>query len=191
MQLWVMSDWHWKHKNIYTFTNASGVRIRERFADATEGDAYMEQRCHDLIKGPDHVWYLGDWTMFRGKHLAEEFIKFRKSLPGHWRIIPGNHDHYAMEIYIRAGFEKIRGSNMLDGLLMTHYPVHESSIGPRVLGNVHGHTHGNPDISPRHLNVCVERTNYEPIPIEEVKTRLKAKALPPTTDVNGVEVTGP
>ena len=54
-QIWLLSDWHWRHIGIYEFTNASGVRVRERFANYAEGDAYIEQRWRDLVKPSDHV----------------------------------------------------------------------------------------------------------------------------------------
>lgn len=192
-QIWLHSDWHWKHENIYTFVDASGQRIRARFANMTEGDAYIEQRIRDLVKEQDHIYYLGDLTMFRENHMAAEFVKLFKSLPGHKRLVPGNHDHLKPKWYVEAGFTKIRGSHLHDGLLMTHFPVHPSSIGFRVVGNVHGHTHQQPDLGPKYLNVSVERTDYEPIPIEEAKKRFVEKQLtqPISLDVSGHVVTGP
>ena len=177
--IFLHSDWHWRHQRIYefTYTDAYGVerRVRERFATCVEGDAYIEQRWRDLIKPQDHCWVLGDVTMFRGKHQIYEFIALFKSLPGHKRLILGNHDHYDIEVYQQAGFEKIRGSNVISGLLLTHYPVHPSSLPRRCLGNIHGHIHQQPDVSPLHLNVSVERTDYEPVPIEWALERLREK----------------
>ena len=175
---------------MYNFTNASGIRIRERFKDADEGDTYMIKGWGELIRPEDHIYHLGDVCMNRENHGAEGFVKLMQSLPGHKRLVLGNHDHLKMRWYIEAGFQKIRGSALVDGLLLTHYPVHESSIGPRAIGNVHGHTHDHPDIGPRYLNVSCERTNYEPIPIEEVKARLLAKVPAPSLDVNGHEMGG-
>ena len=178
-QLWLHSDWHWRHDNIYSFTlklpDGTERRIRERFANAAEGDAYMEQRWRDLVKPQDHVYCLGDLCMFRENHRADEFVKFFKSLPGHKRLILGNHDRLKTQWYIDAGFQKIRGSRFHDGLLLTHIPVHLSSISRRMKGNVHGHTHEKPDCSHLHLNVSVERTNYEPVPIEWVQGALAKK----------------
>lgn len=164
----------------------------------------MIQRWAELVKPQDHIYHLGDVCMNRENHGAEAFVRLIRSLPGHKRLILGNHDHLKMKWYIEAGFQKIRASSMLEGLLLTHYPVHESSIGMRAIGNVHGHTHDHPDIGSRHLNISVERTNYEPIPLEEVRARFTAKAraemiaqkgvsIPPFygTDVQGNGVTGP
>lgn len=175
-----MSDLHLWHENLYAFTytdHPTGVerRVRERFTTAAEADAYMIQRWRDLIKPSDHVWVLGDVCTHRGNHMRKEFVNLFKSLPGRKRLIPGNHDHYKTAVYVEAGFEKISGGRQLDGLLLTHYPVHPSSITFKVKGNVHGHTHQNPDVSPLHLNICVERTGYEPIPIERAIQELKRK----------------
>ena len=192
-QIWLHSDWHWRHENIYKFVDAGGVRIRNRFADMAEGDAFIEQRLRDLVKPEDHIYFLGDLTMARENHMADDFIRLFRSLPGHKRLIQGNHDGLKIHHYIAAGFQKIKASNMIGGILLTHYPVHQSSIGYKTLGNAHGHTHGQPDIGPRYLNVSVERTNYEPIPLEEARARLTAKiaTVPSLIDVSGNPITGP
>ena len=44
-----------------------------------------------------------------------------------------------------------------------------------MIGNVHGHTHEKPDLGPQYLNVSVERTGYEPVPIEWALEQLREK----------------
>jgi len=111
--------------------------------------------------------------MERGKHRSQEFIAFMRSLPGHKRLILGNHDHLDAAIYTEAGFQKIRGSNLIDGVLCTHYPVHRDSITFRATGNAHGHIHQNDSPPGPYYNCSVERTDYEPIPIEVVQKKLR------------------
>ena len=185
MQIWLTSDNHFWHENIYKFiyTDKFGVerRVREQFKDAKEGNEFMLQAWRDQIKPEDHLWHLGDVTMFRGNHMVHAFVGLIQSLPGHKRLILGNHDHYDMKVYREAGFQKIRGSNKIDNLLLTHYPVHHTSIPARCIGNVHGHTHIQADLAPmvtqeriiKWRNICVERTGYRPIPIEEVQAGFK------------------
>ena len=48
-------------------------------------------------------------------------------------------------------------------LALTHMPLRRV---PLTAINVHGHLHGVPAPSPRHLNVCVERTNYAPVRLD-------------------------
>ena len=200
-QIWLISDMHLWHENLYrfTYTDTEGHerRVRERFENVAEGDAYMLQRWRELVRPQDHIYNLGDICMNRENHMGHAFVELFRSLPGHKRLIAGNHDHLKPKWYVDAGFEKIRGAHLLDNLFLTHVPVHPRSIPHRALGNVHGHTHQQPDLGPRYLNVSVERTAYEPIPLEEAKSRLLQKiSLSETAgnhlfDVSGVEVTGP
>ena len=207
-QIWILSDTHLWHQNIYKFTyvDATGTqrRVREQFADAAEGDAYMLQRWRDLVKPEDHIYHLGDICMNRENHMGHAFVALMRSLPGHKRLIPGNHDHLKPHWYVDAGFEKIRGAHLLDNLWLTHVPCHPGSIPKRAIGNIHGHTHQNEDIGPLYLNVSVERTDYAPIPIEEAQRRLRIKQgnatrqdhlsgsrKLPDLDVSGNAITGP
>ena len=172
-RIWLISDTHFAHENIYKFTwmDPHGVerRIRERFRDALEGDTYMYQRWTELVRPEDHVWHLGDVTMERSSNAKAWFVNRMRSLPGHKRLILGNHDHFTTDVYRDAGFEKIRGSHRIDGLVLSHWPLHPGSISnDRVLANVHGHIHQNPAPPGKYINVSVEQTNYEPILLDEV-----------------------
>jgi len=62
------------------------------------------------------------------------------------------------------------------GLLLTHVPVHPSTLGERhrfgkdvQMINVHGHIHQNKSPEGNYRCVCVEQTNYTPVNIEELK----------------------
>ena len=174
MQIWLISDTHFGHQNIYKFVGLDGVtRIRARFRDAHEGDAYMIQRWCELVKPQDHIWHLGDVTMERSSAYKAQFVNMIRGLPGHKRLILGNHDHLTLDVYRDAGFQKIKGSHKLNRLLLTHYPVHPDSVPMWCAANIHGHIHERSSPVGRYINVSVERTNYEPIPLEEVE----AKAL--------------
>ena len=195
MNMWLISDTHWWHENIYRFESfPGGPRVRERFANAAEGDEYMIMRWNELVKPEDHIYHLGDVVMEQGNNQRERFIRLIQSLSGHKRLILGNHDHYDVKLYREAGFQKVRGSNLLDGVLMTHYPVHPSSIGFKVLANAHGHIHEKKSPPGPYVNVSVEAIGYEPIPIEVVKDRAKMlKSIEPVDirDVQGNVMEGP
>jgi calcineurin-like phosphoesterase family protein len=191
--IWLHSDWHWEHENIYkfTFVDSSGEtrRVRDRFTTVQEGDAFIAQAWADTVKAKDHVWVLGDCTLHRERHRATEFVKLIRSLPGHKRLTPGNHDHYHPQVYVDAGFEKIRGANQHGGVLMSHYPVHPSALF-KVLGNVHGHIHrsrvslSDGSVDPRYYCACVEMTDYKPINFEEVRDYFRyQRALREGSDV--------
>lgn len=170
MTIWLISDTHFRHENIYRFTAYDGgPRIRERFANAGEGDAFMVQRWNELVKPEDHVYHLGDVTMERSSAMKAWCVAFIKQLHGHKRLVLGNHDHFAMDVYRDAGFQKVKGSHKLDNLLLSHYPIHESSIPGWCLVNAHGHIHEKAAPTMRHINMSVEQWGYEPVPLEIVK----------------------
>lgn len=168
-QVWLTSDSHFFHENMYRFVGGDGVRVRARFTDATEGDAYMVAAWNAVVKPEDHVWHLGDVTLVRGAADIWKLERLMKSLHGHKRLILGNHDHYDVRVYRNVGFEKVKGSHRFDGLVYSHIPLHPSSISSeKVLANVHGHIHAMDPPAGKYINVCVERTAYQPVPVDEI-----------------------
>ena len=150
-----------------------GTRVRDRFRDAHEGDAYMCERWCELIKPSDHLYHMGDVCMERSSNAKTWFVNKIRSLPGHKRLILGNHDHLTMDVYRDAGFEKIKGSHKINHLLLSHYPLHPSTVPAWAHSNVHGHIHRNPTPAGRYVNMCVEVREYAPTPIEEVEQEAK------------------
>lgn len=164
-RIWVISDTHFGHGNIYRFVDSEGVRIRKEFANSQEGDSEMVRRWNAVVRPDDHIYHLGDYAM---NH--RPFLYLLKELSGHKRLILGNHDHWRVRDYVEAGFEKVYSSRLLGQYLLTHIPVHPLSLGEGRNGkekiNVHGHIHQNPPYSERYRNVSVERINYTPVLLE-------------------------
>jgi calcineurin-like phosphoesterase family protein len=135
-----------------------------------------------VVRPQDHVYHLGDVTIERGSknsQQAQRLVRLIRRLNGHKRLILGNHDHYPVQVYVEAGFEKIRGTGRwLDGCLLSHYPVHPQSLG-RARACIHGHIHEKPAYRPvqgedreiPYYNVCVEATNYTPITLGALLAR--------------------
>lgn len=176
MTIWITSDTHFGHAQIITYCSRP-------FASAEEMDEALIQRWNEVVRPGDHVYHLGDVMMLRGGQVQQAVLaRLIGRLAGHKRLLLGNHDHFPVEAYVRAGFEKVRGTGQwLDGLLLSHYPVHPLSLG-RAQANVHGHTHARDPFTPvlvpsapglarlvPYVNVCVERTLYRPVSLEEVK----------------------
>ena len=173
MTHWVISDTHFDHANMLNFKRADGSPLRP-FSSVEEMNETLIERWNAVVKPSDHVYHLGDVTMARGKawtHIDQIMAR----LHGHKRICLGNHDQLVSAWYFRT-FEKVKAYHVLDGLIFTHIPIHEQSLG-RFKINVHGHLHAHhieasphhPDV--RYLNVCVENTGYQPLSLEEIKER--------------------
>jgi calcineurin-like phosphoesterase family protein len=94
-------------------------------------------------------------------------------LKGRKFLLLGNHDS-GKDQNLLQNFQKIEVWKAFPefGLLLTHVPVHPSCLfkndGTPVM-NIHGHIHEKDSPEGRYRNVCVEKTNYTPINIEELR----------------------
>ena len=163
------SDHHFHHQNILTFKNQDGTRLRE-FESAEHMNEHMVTSHNNVVKPQDKVYFLGDVTMTRNATGLEILGR----LNGEKVLVKGNHDLCTAQQYLKY-FKDIRGSHQFDGIILTHIPIHPESLARWGL-NVHGHLHSNvvrmqlaqiPDR--RYFNVSVERINYTPISLEQIK----------------------
>lgn len=183
-QIWLTSDYHLGHENIIRFSNRP-------FANVKEMDEALLTYHNELVKPQDHVYNLGDVTLDRGGQKQRgQFIRLMRKFHGHKRLLLGNHDHFPIQTYLEAGFEKIYATwRGIDNLMFSHVPIHPMSMGSAT-ANIHGHIHDNvspspvvwggyeerplavPKVTP-YVNVCVEWTEYRPIAIEDVHVRIR------------------
>ena len=171
---------HFGHENMYKFLNRDGTRVRHEFADAKEGDEAMVERWNKTVSKGDKVYVLGD-VAFHKTHLATV-----GRLNGSKILVKGNHDNLQLAEYAKY-FRDVRAYHRLvDNLVLSHVPVHPQSLwserNNKYWINVHAHLHSGavmslldaslPDY--RYFSVCVERINYTPISLEEVRVRTGA-----------------
>ena len=174
----LISDTHFGHEKTCTvFKREDGSPLRP-FASGEEMDEEMVRRWNDRVRPKDKVYHLGDVVINR------RFLHILDRLNGDKVLIKGNHDIFRMEDYYPR-FRDIRGYHVLNGMILSHVPVHTDSI-ERFGTNIHGHLHANrvmkitwggarTEIDPRYHNVCVEHTDYAPISLEEVYDRIRAE----------------
>jgi calcineurin-like phosphoesterase family protein len=154
--IWFISDTHFGHAAIIAF----GQRP---FADTEEMDEALIERWTAHVKPSDLIYHLGDiaWTRAGLRLFAE--------LPGTKRLIIGNHDDGKACAPMVQKLELVRDFD--DGAFVaTHMP---KRIEPgRLQINVHGHVHLGDLDDPRYVNICVERTDYRPLHIDELRERV-------------------
>lgn len=165
---WVYSDPHFYHKNIVTFKNYYGTKVRP-WDDAETMTEEMIEWYNELVDDKDRVYILGD-VAFRNTdmHRSVSRLKGRKVL------VPGNHEPPKMRQYFDL-FDDVRGYVVKKGFIMSHIPIHEQSMGRWEL-NIHGHLHANqvlesydPDVPDlKYYCACVERTNFRPKLLDEI-----------------------
>jgi calcineurin-like phosphoesterase family protein len=167
--IWVISDTHFNHADIIKFCDRP-------FETADEMNWAMVERWNSVVRPQDKVYHLGD--VYMGGGFSRQYTEnlFSK-LNGHKRLILGNHDNGKDQILQRV-FKKIDVWRMFPefGLLLTHVPVHESTLGEgrfmdKKYLNIHGHIHQNKSPSKYHQCVCVEHINYTPVNIETLRVK--------------------
>jgi calcineurin-like phosphoesterase family protein len=166
--IWVFSDPHFGHENMLTFTGTDGQLVRPGFKNAAEVDECILDRTNAVVRPSDHVYCLGDVA------IKKQYLSLVRRINGKKRLVMGNHDIFDIKLYLAAGFQKVMGYRVLANMILSHVPVHPSSLG-RFGGNVHGHIHERPSPPGKYLNVCVEQLNYTPITVEDAAVRLAAK----------------
>jgi calcineurin-like phosphoesterase family protein len=163
------SDHHFHHKNILTFKNFDDTPVRV-FDSVEHMNEHMVTMHNSVVRPNDKVYFLGDVTIARNA----KGLEILGRLNGEKVLVKGNHDLCSAQQYLQY-FKDIRGSHQFDGMILTHIPIHPESLARWGL-NVHGHLHNNvvrmqlaqiPDR--RYFNVSVERINYIPISLEQIK----------------------
>ena len=181
----LVSDTHFGHAGVCRFTEADGVTKIRPWTDPDEMDEEMVRRWNDRVRPSDKVYHLGDVVINRRS------LKTLSRLNGDKVLIRGNHDIFRDEEY-REYFRELRAYHVLNGMILSHIPVHPESLG-RFGTNIHGHTHTNrvkkivgvdvrsgefkysKENDVRYHCVCVEQTDFAPILFEDVIKRIEAE----------------
>ena len=183
--VFLVSDTHFGHLGVCKFTRDDGVTKLRPWDNPEEMDEEMVKRWNETVKPTDKVYHLGDVVINR------KAMGIMRRLNGDKVLIRGNHDIFRDDEY-REYFRELRAYHVLNGMILSHIPVHEASLG-RFGTNIHGHLHATrvkrargvdartgevlygtePDV--RYHCVCVEQTDFAPILLEDVYKRIEAE----------------
>jgi calcineurin-like phosphoesterase family protein len=149
-------------------------------------DEFMVRAWNEKVKPTDKVYHLGDVVINR------RALGTLARLNGDKVLIRGNHDIFRDEEY-REYFRELRAYHVMNGMILSHIPVHEASLG-RFGVNIHGHLHYqrvkkargvdvrsgetlySDEIDTRYHNVSVEQLpDFAPILFEDVVKRIEAE----------------
>jgi calcineurin-like phosphoesterase family protein len=166
-KIYVSSDPHFCHKRILEFTGDDGKLIRgDKFKSIEEHDEYIVSQ-HNSVVGKEDLWYcLGD-VYFNDQKRATELLA---RMNGTKRLILGNHDDGKDKV-LQLHFQKILVWRVFKefNCVLTHIPLHETSINEKVQYNIHGHIHQNLSPTDKHINLSMEALDdYKPILLEEL-----------------------
>ena len=180
--VFLVSDTHFGHTGVCRFTRNDGVTKLRPWDSPEEMDEAMIKAWNERVKPTDKVYHLGDVVINR------KSLKILNRLNGDKVLIRGNHDIFRDDEY-RMYFRELRAYHVMNGLILSHIPVHEASLG-RFGCNIHGHLHANrvmkargvdartgeilysDEIDPRYWCACVEQTDFAPILFEDALKRI-------------------
>jgi calcineurin-like phosphoesterase family protein len=182
----LVSDTHFGHVGVCKFTHPDDPSVKLRPWDTPEEmDEEMIRRWNDRVRPNDKVYHLGDVVINR------RALPTLARLNGDKVLIRGNHDIFRDTEY-REYFRELRAYHVLNGMILSHIPVHEASLG-RFGTNIHGHLHATrvkkawgvaartgevlygSQLDVRYHCVCVEQTDFAPILLEDVYKRIEAE----------------
>lgn len=175
--IWFISDTHFNHDRVLIFSDKTGKLIRSGFKDVDHMNETIIDNWNKVVSPQDKIYHLGD-VSFKNPDAMDKVLS---RLNGKKRLIMGNHDTMDIKHYAKH-FQKIGSwrqfKDMPKPFIACHYPLHDDSLhGRNVVYNVHGHIHERvvmrqnvPDN--RYINVCVEKTGYAPVHIDDLMKRM-------------------
>lgn len=158
MNVWFTSDLHFGHAKLLTEYQPNR---RPLGATIEEHDEALIAYWNELIEPRDLVYFLGDLTL---DSRPEEVVQLLNRLPGHIKVVLGNHDVWAKRVDKKGlmpphvdviaddrSMKRVR----VDGksLILSHHPIEDwpgRASRPGRLGedwrdgrwHLHGHSHG-------------------------------------------------
>lgn len=167
--IWITSDSHFHHENFLKFKDETGQQIR-KFANVAEMNDCMITRWNERVKPQgDKVYHLGD-VGFDSAYNA----KMLPMLHGTKNLMVGNHDTLKGDLIHH--FKKISLWRLFKewDFICCHVPLREDSMY-KVTFNLAGHIHQQPAPSIRHINMCVENTDYAPVHLDEILAEISRR----------------
>jgi len=172
--VFVISDTHFYHDRIIHYCARKPIGSTEQFVDAFEMNEYMVEVWNSVVKPNDIVIHGGDFALCRNFYELETiFLK----LHGKIHLVTGNHDHHNVEVRKRLNrlpFLSVSDHNIMwdNKYIISHKPV-DVPLYP----NLHGHTHDRETGNIMHINVCVDKTEYKPVSIDEIAAWIKKRGI--------------
>jgi calcineurin-like phosphoesterase family protein len=160
MATFLISDTHFGHENIIGYS-------QRPFHTVYDMDETMVHNWNVVVQNQDKVYHLGDVYMGKDRERIDSLLG---RLKGTKVLILGNHDNGRDQLLIKH-FKRIYSYRHLPeyGVLLSHIPVHATSLGARFPVNIHGHTHTNGSPDGPYKSACVELIHYTPKRIESFK----------------------
>ena len=165
---WVWSDLHLHHRNIIRYT-------KRPFTSCEQMDGVLHGNWRHVVGEEDVMLCCGDIAL--AGSLKPIRLDRVTMAPGRKVLVLGNHDFTRRGKVAQTGFDEAWMTLLVTTdppLAFTHIPLGDVPAGTV---NVHGHVHNNEPLrSGRYVNICVEHTDYRPLPLQAI-VRLAAELV--------------
>lgn len=173
--LYFISDTHFYHKNIITYS-------QRPFSSVEEMNQKLIDNWNYVVKPNDIVYHLGDFAFC---HYLQ-FVSLLKQLNGNINIVLGNHDKMIIKKQVHLVTAKLVNTinnyfelNILNKkFILFHFPLRSWNKKHHNSYHLYGHVHGNMDsqLYGKSMDVGVDSKlitqEYRPLHIEEIITYL-------------------
>lgn len=157
MKRYICSDLHLGHHNVHNF--------RDGFSSAEEHHELVFNNLKEIQGKRTYLILLGDIAFTKDWLNRVGELKFGRTV-----LILGNHDNEKKKKIlikdIANTYDEVYSLKSYKNCWLTHCPIHPTEIRTKDLV-IHGHTHPYLILDRRYRNVCLEYTDYKPIPWEE------------------------
>ena len=137
--VFLVSDTHFGHAGVCRFLRDDGVTKLRPWDNPDDMDEEMVKRWNETVRPNDKVYHLGDVVINR------KALSIMHRLNGDKVLIRGNHDIFRDDEY-RQHFRELRAYHVMNGMILSHIPIHEESLGrhrsPLVLRCIEDHLAG-------------------------------------------------
>lgn len=166
--IFFISDTHFGDQKLCDLKLSNGEKYRP-WNKASEMDETLIYKWNSVVGKNDLVFHLGDVA------INKEKLKLLKLCNGEKILIKGNKDKLELINY-STYFSDIKSYHRIDSFVLTHIPIISACLKEGRV-NLHGHLHRQKIRNHKYLNVSVERTDYRPLSIDEIKKKLYKSEL--------------
>jgi calcineurin-like phosphoesterase family protein len=172
MNTWITSDTHFFHLNIAGPSVSKWKSGYRCFMSVQEMNNTIITNINNFIKEDDTLFHLGDFAMGNRKEIPaiRERIHCKNII-----LIYGNHDRQ-IKLQYKHLFTACHEywETTVNSILVTmmHFPIASWNEIGRGSINLHGHSHGRYKPIGRQMDVGMDCTNYMPLLLTDVVTKL-------------------
>lgn len=155
---------------------------RRGFNSKKEMHKHIIEEWNLVTSNEDRIFLLGDVA------IHPKYYPILNKLNGKIFVILGNHDKFEFIPELLKYVEGVSGLyKYIDNVYLSHAPVNQCQIGPKVNLNIHGHMHKEFIKSynwnyklkkeeevrnPNYINVCIDMIGYSPLTLNQLTNSL-------------------